>query len=310
VQRALGRGADPVRGTTLIGDVFAKQGLWGEALERYRDVRRVAPDFLAAMMGEGTALLQLGRAVEARDVVERVLDRNPQDVESLMLAASARGEAGDHASALEALAVARGVAPNRGDVHKHIGDISRRLGDYEGAIAAYRSALALDGRYAVVRFALANVLMDLGQAEEAERELRESLEAVPTYAEATLTLARLQRSQGRHDEAMSLLIELLQRDPYHFDALITLGESLLDLGRKPDAAYAFGRVLRFDPEHPGALFYDGVLLADQHRQREAMDRWRQVVELQPASDFARLARRELKSATDQQRRSLSMGVVA
>jgi cellulose synthase operon protein C len=301
VTRALARGADKARGSVLLGDIFAKQGLWGEALERYRDTLRHTPDHTAAMSGEATALLRLGRANEARLVAESVLHRAPDDIETLMLAAAARGEAGDPAAALAALDTARRVAPMRADVHKHIGDIARKLGDTEGAIAAYRNALSLDAQYAVVRYQLARVLMDRQEWRDAERELLGALDAVPTYGEATLTLAALRRQHARSDEALPLLIDLLQRDPYHFDALIALGETLLELRRKQDAVTAFARVLRFDPKHVGALYHEGALLAEQHRYREATDRWRQVIELAPTGDFARRAKSDIRTAGDLQR---------
>lgn len=301
VTRALSRGGDHVQGDTMLGDIFARQGLWGEALERYRNARGVSPDFLPAMVGEATALLRLGRAIEARLVAESVLQRQPTDVETLMLAASARGEAEDPSAALAALENARRLAPMRADVHKHIGDIAQKLSDVDGAIAAYRQALAIDPRYAVVRFELARVLMDRKQWRDAERELLSALDAVPTYAEATLLLVTLLRNQGRPDAALTLLIDLLQRDPYHFDALIALGESLLDLGRKQDAEVAFARVLRFDPRHVGALYHEGAMLADQHRYREAIDRWKDVIALAPVGEYARRARRQIKSAADLQR---------
>jgi tetratricopeptide (TPR) repeat protein len=299
--RALKRGGDRTRGLTLFGDIFAKQGLWGEALERYRDARRESGDFPAAMTGEATALLRLGRANEARRVAESVLHSTPEDIETLMLAASARGEAGDPAAALAALDTARRVAPMRADVHKHIGDIARKLGDGDGAIAAYRNALSLDARFAVVRYQLAQVLIERQLWREAEQELLDALDAVPTYGEATLTLAALRRQHARADEALPLLIDLLQRDPYHFDALIALGETLLDMGRKQDAVMAFARVLRFDPRHVGALYHQGALLAEQHRYREAIDRWRHVIDLAPSGEFARRARREIRTASDLQR---------
>lgn len=300
-KRALTRGGDRARGSTLLGDIFARQGLWGEALERYRDARRESPDLAPAMTGEANALLRLGRAIESRLVAESVLHRMPNDIETLMLAASARGDAGDPAAALAALDTARRVAPMRADVHRHIGDIARKLGDSEGAIAAYRNALSLDSHFAVVRYQLARVLMDRQEWRAAEQELLDALDAVPTYGEATLTLAGLRRQQGRPEEALPLMIDLLQRDPYHFDALISLGETLLDLGRREDAFTAFGRVLRFDPRHVGALFHEGALLAERHRYREAVDRWRQVIELAPTGEFARRARREIRTAGDLQR---------
>ena len=97
---------------------------------------------------------------------------------------------------------------------------------------------------------------------------------------------------------LDLLVELLRRDPYNFDALIALGETLMEMGRKADAAVAFGRVKRFDPSHAGAAYYEGVLLSEQHRYRDAVACWQRVVDLEPAGEFARRARRDMRTAAD------------
>jgi tetratricopeptide (TPR) repeat protein len=215
-----------------------------------------------------------------------------------MLMASCRFEAGDPAAALEALGAARRLAPGRADVLRWIGNITRSLGDVEGAIAAYRHALELDADFAVVRFDLARLLVQRREWAEAERELLAALEAVPTYAEATLELVHLRRLAARQPEAVTLLAELLQRDMYNFDALIALGETLIEMQRMSDAAVAFQRVLAFDPDHVGAIFCDGVLFADRKQYADAIARWNRVVDLEPAGEFARRARRESRSAAD------------
>ena len=298
--RALQRGGPKPEGLALLGDTFARQGLHGEGLERYREARRESPSFHRAMVGEARTLLALGRGLEARPVAEELFAGAPDDVDIVMLVGSARAEAGDPAAALEALEHARKIAPARSDVHKKIGDILRSLGQDDGAIGAYRHALQLDPDFAVVRYELAKLLAAKGQTREAEQELLAALDAVPTYAEATLELARIRRRTGAPGEALELLIDLLQRDPYHFDALLALGETLFELGRKSDAATAFRRVRRFDPNHVGALYYEGVLLAEQHRYREAIERWHKVIEVDPAGEFARRARRDARTAADLQ----------
>jgi cytochrome c-type biogenesis protein CcmH/NrfG len=73
---------------------------------------------------------------------------------------------------------------------------------------------------------------------------------------------------------------------------------LLALGRKRDAGHAFARVLRFDPGHAGALFHEGMLLAEQRWYRDAIARWQRVLESTPMSDYARRARREIRTAND------------
>ena len=300
ISRAMSRGADRAQGLALLGDVFARQGLYGEALERYRDARRANGGAPSAMAGEARALLKLGRGAEARPVAEALLAEAPEDVDNLMLAAAARAEAGDPAAALEALDVARRVAPMRPDVMQRTGDVARSLGDFDGAIAAYRHALELDQDFAGVRYELARLLVSKEAFREAEQELCAALDAVPTFSEATLELATLRRRMGKAREALELLIEMLQRDPYHLEALLALGEMLLGSGRRSDAATAFARILRYDPDHPGALYYDGVLLAEQSRYREAVARWQRVIELEPAGEYARRARRDARTATDLQ----------
>jgi tetratricopeptide (TPR) repeat protein len=301
ISRAMSRGNRRADGLALHGDVFAKQGLFGEALERYREALELDQDLRSARLGEAWSLIRLRRPVEARPLAEGLVAERREDVDALMLLAAACADAGDPAPALSTLEAARRVAPMRAEIHQKIGDITRSLGDNEGAIAAYRHALELDHDFAVVRFQLALLLQAKGQQREAEAELVAALDAVPTYAEAALELAMLRRRLNRPAESVPLLIDLLQRDPYHCEALIALGETLLALGKKRDAVHAFARVLRFDPQNVGALFHGGALLAEQHRYRDAIERWQRVVELAPTSDYARRAKREIRTASDLQR---------
>jgi tetratricopeptide (TPR) repeat protein len=301
INRAMTRGSDRASGLALLGDVFARQGLYGEALDRYREALRLEPDARRAAVGEAWSLVRLGRAPEARTLAQRLLVENREDVEILMLTATACAESGDPAAALSVLEAARRLSPMRADIQQKIGDICRSLGDNESAISAYRHALQLDHDFAVVRFQLALLLQLKGLVREAEVELVAALDAVPTYAEATLELATLRRRLGRSNDALALLVELLQRDPYHLDALLALGETLLTMNRKRDAVQAFARVLRFDPVNVGALFHEGAIMAEQRRYRDAVDRWQRVIDHGGSTEYARRARREIRTATDLQR---------
>jgi tetratricopeptide (TPR) repeat protein len=125
--------------------------------------------------------------------------------------------------------------------------------------------------------------------------------SVPTYADAALALAALRRETGRALETVELLATFLESDPYHLDALASLGESLFLAGRRDDARFAFTRVLRFDADHVAALYFSGVLLAEAHRYDEAIAQWDRVGDLEPASPFARRARRDTRTAQDLRR---------
>jgi cytochrome c-type biogenesis protein CcmH/NrfG len=44
-----------------LGEVFARQGLFGEALERYHDALQLDPTLRNAMVGKAWALIRLSR---------------------------------------------------------------------------------------------------------------------------------------------------------------------------------------------------------------------------------------------------------
>src|SRR5260370_2830564 len=94
--RAVQRGASRADAAVLLGDIFAKRGLHGEALERYREARSLAADRVDARLGEVKALFALAgpRAEEARTPAEELLALAPDHLHALVAAARRRPAAG------------------------------------------------------------------------------------------------------------------------------------------------------------------------------------------------------------------------
>jgi len=298
ITRAVGRGADRCEGAVILGDVFARRGVHGEALDRYREARKVRPDLPAARGGEVRALLALGRAGEARPLADALLAELPDNVDAALLAAEARGRTGDPAAALEALRHAQERAPERADVRKLLGDVALGVGDAEAAYVAYRAALDLDPGFVQVWVEVGHLAEVRGAAREAEDAYRSALEHLPTYAAASLALAILLRGQGRGGEALDVLVAVLERDAFDLEALLLLAQVLLDDGRAADARAACERVTRFEPERVAARFHLGLALARERRYREAVAQWERVVALEPGGPFAQAARTHTRTALD------------
>ena len=298
--RAMQRGADRADATTLVGDLYAKRGLHGEALERYREVRALDPDRTDARLGEIKALLAMNRAAEAIGPAEELLVLAPNDVESLLVVAKARAAEGDAAAALTALQQAQSRAPARADLHKLQGDVLVKVGDRGGALAAYRAALELDQGFVAVWVELGRIHEQREEWAEAQRAYERALDELPTFHEAAMAIADLQRRMGRLAPAIARLATLLEDDPFDLDALILLGRALLEDKRPQAALEAFQRVLKFDPEHVAALFHEGVVLARLRRYREAVHVWELVTRLDPSGSFAQRARMHARTAIDLQ----------
>jgi len=298
--RAMQRGADQIEATTLIADLYAKRGLHGEALERYREVRALDPGQTEARLGEIKALLALGRTTEAAGPAEELLLLAPGDVEPLVVVAQARAAEGDAAAALTALQEAQSRAPARADLRKLQGDVLTKVGDRGGALAAYRAALELDQGFVAVWVALGRLHEQREEWDEGQRAYEHALDVLPTFHEAGLALADLQRRLGRLRPAIDRLADLLEQDPYDLEALILLGRALLEDKRITAALEAFRRVLKFDPDAVAALFYEGVVLARLRRYREAVHVWEQVTRLEPSGPYAQRARMHVRTAVDLQ----------
>jgi tetratricopeptide (TPR) repeat protein len=300
ISRATGRGAPKAAAAVLLGDVFAKRGLYGEALERYRQARTTDPGNPDATLGEIRALLALGWAADAAPLADELARRVRGDVEVLVARARVRLAVDDALGALDCIREAQSVAPGRPDLLHLQAQVSSRLGDRSAALAAFNAALQLDP-------SLVRVWFELGALEE-EREnwgaaraaYERALDLLPTYSAAALALADLLSRRESARAAIGVLIRLLETDPWELEALTALGRALLEDGRTTQALEAFARVLRFDPDHPGALYHTGAALARQRRFDQAVDAWERVVQLDPSGPFAAQARSRARSARDLQ----------
>ncbi|MGQ0647107.1 MAG: tetratricopeptide repeat protein [Gemmatimonadaceae bacterium] len=301
VRRAMADGAPRVAGLVALGDIFLARGAAGEALERYRDAKQLDAAHGPAVQGELRALVALHRFAEAVAPAEWLASFASGNADALLLVGQVRMETERIDDARQALLAARRLAPMRADVLRALGRLARLEGDTAAAIAAFRDALDLDRHIDGVHVELADLLAASGDYVEAERELEAAVASDPRSDVATLALARLRRERGQPDQTVALLADFLSLDPYHLEALAALGESLFLVGRRQDAQFAFARLRRFDPEHVAALYFEGVMLAEDHQFEAAIERWRRVIELEPATEFARRARRDARTAEDLRR---------
>jgi serine/threonine-protein kinase len=209
---------DPVV-RTLRADLAERRGRPEEALAD----RRAA----AAQVPSWRNLRQLadlesrtGRIADAREHLQRLLERSPGNVWGRFTLARIELAYGDPARAerlyhdlIESLPPQRGMWTNLG--------LARFLaGRYEAAIDAYRQALALSPLHATVLLDLADAELALGRREEAQAHYRQSLarlEQIETStglgSEESLFKAQCLAHLNRTGEAAELAQRVLQQRP-------------------------------------------------------------------------------------------------
>ena len=109
-------GRNTPRGQTavLLGDIFAKRGLYGEALERYREARVLLPEDPDATLGEIRALLSLGRAKDATSLADDLAARVPGNAEVLAARGRVLLAVGDAGTALDCVREAQSLSSRAG----------------------------------------------------------------------------------------------------------------------------------------------------------------------------------------------------
>jgi tetratricopeptide (TPR) repeat protein len=303
-----------------------------ETYERLGDLRAAFPAYIRAadalpadrqaQLKATQVLLLAGRFEDAKARAAALLAQNPNDVDALLLQASAMASLRDPAGATTQIEEALKVSPESSQAFARLGVVRLQSGEAKEAEAAFRRAVALDPSSVDAQLALASFLWAAGRTPEAEAILKQALATQPqhflanrmlaglylatgraTEAEQPLKIvadssktaaARLQLADyysriGRTQEATSLLIPL-SSDPATFaEAEARLAALDYAGGRVPEAHKRLDAVLARAPNNAAVLVMKAQWLTTENKLDEALDRAKAAIAADPQSASAHFA---------------------
>lgn len=285
----------------VLGDLFARRGLHGEALERYRAALATLPASREAMLGVLRAQLAQGRGAGAAADAHEAVRRHAGDGVMLATAAFVFLATRDGAAALGRARAACVLAPDTALAHEAHAEALDARGERLAAAEALSRAIEREPGSPRLWRRLAELELARGDATAARGAFRRSLELLPTYAEAALGLARLELRLNEPTLAIGVLADLCAADPSSADALALLGRALLTAAKPGPALVAADRALRLDPAHAEALLLRGEVLAQQRQYAPAIAAWERLLAAAPSDVIAQEARTRLRAAADLQK---------
>jgi tetratricopeptide (TPR) repeat protein len=321
--------ASAVRLDPMYGEARLKLA---ETHERMGNLRAAAPEFIRAadalpdnreaQLKATQILLIAGRFDDAKARAGKLLERDPKDLDALLLSANAMAALKDPAGALAEIEEALQVKPDESRTFVNLGAIRMQAGQAKEAEAAFRQAVALAPQSVDAHLALGNFLWAAERAAEAEQAIKQAISIDPQHLlanrmlgilyiatqrprEAELPLkavadvsktpaARLQLADyylgtGRTEDATALLTELAKDRGAFADAELRLAAIDYAENRQPDAHKrldgVIGRVSTYTP----ALVQKAQLLTAENKLDEALASAQAAVTSNPESAPAHFA---------------------
>ena len=235
-----------------LSDYYKRRGRLAESLAALAPVTAEDPDFSAAIRAAELELAS-GEPTKARDRVNQVLAKRPNDAHALRVKAAALLASG---SAAEALEVARRAVENdqvSRDARITLGSCLVATGNLTQAFDEYSQAWQSDTRDPAVAKTLARVAFALGRFGIAVDLAKESLRLKPGDADAAVILARSHIRLGEFaaaDRALALFTAGKTASP---EILALQGTVFAARGNAEAARAAFTKALQIDRDAVDAL---------------------------------------------------------
>ena len=192
------------------------------------------PQNTAVQLKAVTYLLVAGRFQDAKTRVQKVLDRDPKNVEALILLGNALAGLKDVDGAVTQVEQALALEPSNTRGLTNLAALKFAQGDKEQSRAAFEKAVQLDPKSVPARLALANFQWGTGDRAAAEQTFKAAVALDPKNGLANRALAAYYIESGRAAEAETYVKALA--DSGGQAAKVGLADYYINVRRLDDAA--------------------------------------------------------------------------
>ena len=251
------------------------------------------------------ALLNEGRAPEARGALEALVAAEPGHARALNLLGVIAHRAGDAAGAVVLFERAIQADAGLASARYNLGNALAELGRFEQALTAFEAALVIEPQHVDALCNRGLVLQQLQRPQEAIISFEQALALRPDDAELHASLAELRMALGRPEEAIR-----------HFERAVAIraqpamlhhahGVALTALGRYAQALAAYEQAIALQPDFPEALSNRGNALKSLRRFDEALASHDRALALRPGMAAIHVNRAHVLRELDRQAEALA-----
>ncbi|MCA9536779.1 MAG: tetratricopeptide repeat protein, partial [Myxococcales bacterium] len=275
-----------------------------EAIERFREVVRLAPQQYEGYMALAQLYFDADRADDAAAVLATAADHVPMTAEVRRLRGASQVRLGNLDQAVTEFEAAIALDEHDLDSRFQLGVTLRRLGRLAAADAAFEAVAARDSSYSGLALERGRVFEDRDMPERAVASYARALAEAPDDLDLKLRLGAARASAGQLDQAETILREVLAERPLSAETLHFLGRVEFARGRMEQAAQLFGQAVTNDPSVATFHVYKGWAALEQNELATASQSADAALEREPTLPRALWLRGELRVRTGRAREGL------
>lgn len=236
-----------------------KQG--EKAIAEYREALRRDSNYLAALMGLGMAIDEMGRRAEGADVLRRATQVAPGDARTWNSLGAVEFRLSHAKEAETAFQKAIALDPEMPEPRNGIGLLLAQNGDRAGAAREFREAIRILPNYGNAHWNLGNFLAATGDLPQAAWELRVAADLLPAGAAVRFNYAVTLSGLEQFAEAELQVKAAIRLDNNLAEAHVLLGNLFEKKKLIEDARREYEAALRIRPGLSRAQLDLGTLLA-------------------------------------------------
>jgi tetratricopeptide (TPR) repeat protein len=255
-----------------------KAGRWEEAAEHFQALLDADPNCDDAVLGLGLAHLRLHHLEEALALLERYLDRHPDDATAQFGRAVALHLTGDTEHAIPVYERLASHPEYGKDCLVNLCTIYRQRKDGDALLACSQRLLEIDPESAAAHEAAAYGAFLKDDYAEAARHLEALAGSQGLPVEQWMNLGLCRRKEGNAELALQAYEQALARQPDLAEAHLRKAELLAELGREEDALNACRAGIEACPD-AADLYFLAVHLHEKAGRREDAEALLEVLAL-------------------------------
>ncbi len=252
-------------------------------------------------------------------LTEKALQKFPDDINLLNVAAAAYAESGNDLQALEIYRRLVEMQPQVILYQMRLAELNLNRENDAEAIAAARKAIELRPNDAAGHFFLGRIYFALGQHNEAKEAFRKAAEISPEMLNAWYFLSLSETRSGNTDEGIIAMKKAYELSPEDFVINKELGSKLTSAGKYKEAVVYLKKALSLKPQDFEVKVNLGLALFESAQHEEGIRILMEANRMRPDNsaskmflsvsrarqeDFARLE--EIRQAADKEPRNLNL----